>query len=351
MSMRSTIVKIFSKVVHLIKLFCIDFFPRNYYNEVEYPPSSLKKGMMQMRQVKKNHWIQLLLLLALALVSIFLLAKLASSPATHAATIQSLEAKRSTIMELTAGASAASIAVAAIPGDATTPIANELAQLNSFFVISLGAVLLEKYLLTIIGYGVFKFMLPVACALTGLGILLRNFSLRTIGIKLALAGLAFFFVIPVSVGVSDLIEHTYQVSSIVEVDVTELEEAAQSVIEEEEALLAEDVPTEEKHSLWSIITNGISQLEENVSQAVQNAASSLTEAAESAKKTAEETLNRFVEALAVIIVTTCLIPLLTLSFFLWLLQTLSGIQFSRPMLPPHHHGKHRHYEDASSDME
>lgn len=182
-----------------------------------------------MKHRKTNDWIQLLILLGIGLLSAFLITKVVSAPGFHAKTIESLDAKRSTIMELTAGASAASVAVAAIPGDATTPIANELAQLNSFFVISLGAVLLEKYLLTVIGYGVFRFMIPAACALAGLGILFRNISLRSIGIKLALAGIAFFLVVPVSVGISNLIENTYQVSSIVNVDVTELEEATQSV--------------------------------------------------------------------------------------------------------------------------
>lgn len=303
-----------------------------------------------MKHRKKTELLQLLILIVIALLSAFLIAKTVAAPSFHAKTIESLDSKRSTIMELTAGASAASVAVAALPGDATTPIANELAQLNSFFVISLGAVLLEKYLLTIISYGVFRFMIPAACALGVLGILFRNLSLRAIGIKLALAGLAFFLVIPASVGIANLIENTYQVSSIVDVDVTDLEEATQSVIEEEEALLAEEIPAEEKQSFWNTITGGLQHLEENVSQAVQNAASSITEAAENAKKTAEETLNHFVEALAVMIVTTCLIPILTLSFFLWLLQTLSGIQFSRPLLPPPSK-RHRHHEETSASSE
>lgn len=304
-----------------------------------------------MKHRKTSDWIQLLILLGIGLLSAFLITKVVSAPGFHAKTIESLDAKRSTIMELTAGASAASVAVAAIPGDATTPIANELAQLNSFFVISLGAVLLEKYLLTVIGYGVFRFMIPAACALAGLGVLFRNISLRSIGIKLALAGIAFFLVVPVSVGISNLIENTYQVSSIVNVDVTELEEATQSVITEEEALAEETESAEEKQSFWNALLSGINHLEENVNQAMQNAAAAITEAAENAKKTAEETLNRFVEALAVVIVTTCLIPILTLSFFLWLLQVLSGIQFTRPIFPPSHHGAHKHHDEAAHSME
>jgi hypothetical protein len=45
-------------------------------------------------------------------------------------------------------------------------------------------------------------------------------------------------------------------------------------------------------------------------------------------------INRFVEATAVLIVTTCLIPLLVALFFGWLIKTLFGVQILLPAPPP-----------------
>ena len=39
-------------------------------------------------------------------------------------------------------------------------------------------------------------------------------------------------------------------------------------------------------------------------------------------------LNRFVESLAVMIVTACIIPLLVLLFFLWLIRQLTGVDLA-----------------------
>lgn len=44
-------------------------------------------------------------------------------------------------------------------------------------------------------------------------------------------------------------------------------------------------------------------------------------------------LNRFIEATAVMIVTSCLIPLLVILFFVWLVKTLFGAQIVLPRGP------------------
>ena len=40
---------------------------------------------------------------------------------------------------------------------------------------------------------------------------------------------------------------------------------------------------------------------------------------------AADTLNRFVEAMAVLIVTSCVIPILVLLFFVWVIKQLTGV--------------------------
>ena len=53
----------------------------------------------------------------------------------------------------------------------------------------------------------------------------------------------------------------------------------------------------------------------------------LTDTRESLTEQASAVLNRFVESLAVMIVTSCVIPILVLLFFVWLVRQFTGIDF------------------------
>ena len=105
------------------------------------------------------------LLVLAALLSIFAVGKRASDPTYHQASIDALEEKQETVLELTAASTAASAAITLLPGDTATPIAEKLADLSGYFLIVLCAIFLEKYLLTITSYVSFTILIPTACAL------------------------------------------------------------------------------------------------------------------------------------------------------------------------------------------
>ena len=84
------------------------------------------------------------LLVLAALLSIFAVGKRASDPAYHQASIDALEEKQETVLELTAASTAASAAITLLPGDTATPIAEKLADLSGYFLIVLCAIFLEK---------------------------------------------------------------------------------------------------------------------------------------------------------------------------------------------------------------
>mgnify|MGYP007057860948 FL=1 len=44
----------------------------------------------------------------------------------------------------------------------------------------------------------------------------------------------------------------------------------------------------------------------------------------------ENVLNNFIEALAILLVTSCLIPILVLIFFVWLVKMLLGLNIDIP---------------------
>ena len=231
------------------------------------------------------------LLVLAALLSIFAVGKRASDPAYHQASIDALAEKQETVLELTAASTAASAAITLLPGDTATPIAEKLADLSGYFLIVLCAIFLEKYLLTITSYVSFTILIPAACAL-GIAALFSEKLRAALG-KLAwhllLFALAIAFAIPAGVKVSSMIEDTYR-ASIEETD------------EREKSGLS---------GLFSKVTEGI------------------TGAATAAVGQLKTVLNRFIEALAVMLVTSCLIPILVLLFFAWLVKLMLGID-----LPP-----------------
>ena len=100
-----------------------------------------------------------------ALLSVLFVARYAASPAFHGKSIEALDNKKTTVMELTAASTAASAAITLLPGDAATPIAEKLADLSGYFLIVLCAILLEKYLLTVTGFAAFGILVPASCVL------------------------------------------------------------------------------------------------------------------------------------------------------------------------------------------
>ena len=248
------------------------------------------------------------LLLALALVSFFPIAQKMSQPQTFSHAIESLDKKQETVLELTAASTAASAAITLLPGDTATPIADKLADLSGYFLIVLCAIFLEKYLLTIMAGAAFRVLLPLACVLLAASLFFYRDTLRMIAKKLALFGLALVLIIPTSVWVSDTIEDTYRAS----IDAT-VESAKQTTDAIGEAT-DDNADSDTKTGLFSKVTEGIS--------------SAATDAVDKLKSV----LNDFLEALAVMLVTSCLIPVLVLVFFVWLLKLFLGVDAPAPRL-------------------
>lgn len=74
-----------------------------------------------------------LAILAVMILSMSVFSKVASDPSNHEKTIEVLDEKKSDVLKLTAATAAASTALAAIPGDATTPVANKAGRPDIIF--------------------------------------------------------------------------------------------------------------------------------------------------------------------------------------------------------------------------
>ena len=167
----------------------------------------------------------------------------------------------------------------------------------------------EKYLLTIIGAGVFQYLIPIACGLFAIGEFYYPEALKKAAVKLTAFGIAIFLLIPLSIHVSDMIYNTFQ-------------DSIDSTITAAEELTEETAPLIEAGEDKSII---------------QRILSGISETAEGLTEKAAQIVNRFIESIAIMIVTCCLIPLLVLLFFLRIVKVITGIDVSLP-LPKRRHG-------------
>lgn len=259
----------------------------------------LKKMMFSKRTAK------LIILLLIAVLSILVIARIVTTPDFNAATIKSLDDKKVTVMKLAASAVASSTAISLIPGNAAMPIANQIVKLTSYFIVILGAILLEKMLIAVVGYVSFTYIIPSACLLGIAYLYVKYDVLRNLAIKLAIFGIILFIAIPASIKVSDLIYDSYRTS--IEQTIETANQNKEYIEEKKKDLSAEDQNWMEKigdylSNFTSIIGNGISAMVEK----------------------GESTLSIFLDAIAVLIITSCVIPIIVILIFAWIIKILFG---------------------------
>ena len=277
----------------------------------------------------QNKTIKILLITApliFALLSFFLLAKTTSSIDFHKANIESLEDKKDKVMELTAASAAASAAITLIPGDVATPIASELADLSSKFVIVICAIYVEKYLLTITGYLAFAILIPIACIIFSIAVLLHRRSMMRISFRVGLLGLAFFLVIPASLQVSRMIEDTYHES--IEATISNATQTAEEIEAESESVAesiqAEADAAESKEESSGGIADTISGWINSVSESGRELTENITSSVNQSTEAFRQLFNNMLEAFAVMLVTSCVIPILVLLLFVWMVKMIVG---------------------------
>jgi len=257
-----------------------------------------------MSSIKKVLIIKVLVSLfcvAIGIVSFFLIADKLGSVDFHEDTIIALDKSRSKVMELAAAAVASSSAITLLPGDVGTPIAQELADMSKYFLIVLCAIYLEKFLLTVTGFIAFKYIIPVACLLFIVFIASNEKIFAKIATKLFLFALVISFTIPISVNIARMIESNY--ASSIQSTLDSAKENTQTVTES----------AKEENKSGNALEKIVNNITGNINELL---------------KKFENTLSSFIEAIAVLIVTSCLIPIGVLFFFLWLVKLIFSIDIS-----------------------
>ena len=303
----------------------------------------------------KQKCITAAVLLLVAILSITVVGKYVSAPENHQKTIASLDEKKQTVMELTAASTVTSALITLLPGDTATPIAEKMADVSGYLLVVLCAIYLEKYLVTITGYVAFTYLIPIACGLWILNLAFENATVRKLAAKLAVFGLAISLVVPASVKISDLIGDTYQAQieatiedakntqSILEnsgvVDDTNATETTGTT--EASETVTGNVQEKENNNSGSVsnIFDWAKDANSSAKDAVANVVENVTISTEDLVQKVENSLNHFIEAVAVMIITSCVIPMLVLLLFFWMVKIvldvdLSGVKI-KGMLPEH----------------
>lgn len=318
-------------------------------------PRALRTGGELSPSARKALYVALLVIVAL--VFAFPVAGVMGSKETYRGSIEKLDAKAQTVTALVGTTTAASVAISAIPGDTGIPVADKLMDVAADFAIVLGAIYLEKYILTVFGLAACRVVVPLACAL-GVGyVLVREdvpwrAGLRASAVKLALLALALTLVVPASVQVSNMIEETFEydatsVSSEMDTEgaestadsgaaaaMTESADAADNARSNDGASSAssDEAPDASTDPIGAFAA-WAGGLGEDIGSALSGAGTALSSGVTGILDMAKDWVARLIEAFAVMIVTNCVIPVVVLLFFVWIINVLMGLNIELPARP------------------
>lgn len=224
------------------------------------------------------------LLILLAVFSVTKVAPWAMDPENHAHSIEQTEDKIATVMTLSGGAAATAATLSLLPGDMCTPIAEQLAELAKYFLLILSALYLEKFLIVISGFITFAFFIPASLIIQCGRVIFNKKNWSMLAAKVAFLGLVLFLIVPASVRLSDMV---YQTQA----------EKVNAAVEEYNSL---DIEGEAEDGLFDKITSIASDTMDKVTRF----------------------LSSLLESLAVMLVTSCIIPILVFVFLVWLVKTV-----------------------------
>ena len=236
---------------------------------------------------------------------------------TWSSCIEVIDAKKDNVLALTTSTIALSAAISALPDDTGTPVAEQLTQLSGNLGIVLAVLYLEKYLLTILGFLSFGVLGPASFVLLAASLLVHGrlstgHTLFILGVRILLVGIIAVAVVPASVWVTQRIDETYQIS----ISQAESGENAGGSTEESEPAGGE---SQENKNFWDSIASGAAQLVSNLKDGIKSVTDGVV-----------EQVTNLIEGAIVMIVTSCLVPLLVLAVFLWMGHSLVGIDVSAP---------------------
>ena len=237
--------------------------------------------------------VKTIALVLAALISILIISPIATNPATHASTLAVIQDNKTEAMSLSGLVTLASVAVSTMPDDTASSLAEELSDLATPLLLVVCVLYFEQFLLTALEYLAFTILVPGGLALLVAYVHLERRSFFDLACKLLLIALVCALLVPMSAGLTKMIEKTFASSiDATFAQVNKIGEAFSSMVGQEEG------------------------------NAVMNFISGLTSGIASIFDLAKDMLSLFIDAVAILVITSCVIPILTALLFVWCIKSI-----------------------------
>lgn len=248
---------------------------------------------------KKQHSVALsILLIAVCLLSFLWVSRVATDNAIFTQMNKTIDNKEQNVMALSAGTMGMSVAITLIPGDTGTTLAEKLSDMSGYMFLVLIGLYIEKILLLLSGTIAFRVLIPIGCIFCLYHLFFdRGFAWR-LGVKMIVFGIAVFALVPTSVWVTQKIDNSSNVS------------VEQRV--EESSKKAEQIAKKAKK-----------ETSKNILDKIGNA---ITTGMDNTINSAKTYFKNTMDIVAAMVVTSFVIPVLTLLILLFLFKSIWGIQ-------------------------
>jgi len=250
--------------------------------------------------------IKILLLILAAALSLFVAATKLPESDFVKDSLESVEDSSNTVMKFSAATLSTSLAISALPDDFATPLADSLADMNLYFVAILAVLFLEKIL---IQYGIkaaFTILIPLSCFVGILFIVTKKDLLKGLAVRLCVLGLAVAFVVPCNTHITDIVAS--DLTAYVDETIEETEGGAGKLNEAMEGGAEDKTIFEKLSDLFQTAIHDISDLMVHF----------------------QNTIRRCMNSIAILILTNCLMPLLTFFILKWILGEIFHIAIPMP---------------------
>lgn len=290
--------------------------------------------------------LRLIISLLVAILSFGVVGKITSNPETYKKYIDTLDKKQKNVLVLSASTAGVATLISVIGGDRGQAISNKLFDVTGYFLVILCAIMLEKYLASLLGLVALKIIVPLACLLYMISVFRKNKTIKQFAIKLCIVAISMVLIIPGSIELSNFIDSVYKIN--IEQTVQEAKNIQNDIkiIQNEEIQKnetsdikeIENNELEEKKNGLRNIVDSAKNVFDNATNKVAIGAKTLGEKVVSGVKTiasgittmldkSVDYFNMVVETIAIMIVTSCVIPIVVILIYLWLVKIFFNIDF------------------------
>lgn len=237
--------------------------------------------------------LKILVLLVAAILSIAVLGPYFSNPSTHAKSLEVIHGNKAEAMTLSTVVTLASTAVSAMPDDTASPLADELSEFSTPLLIVVCILYFEEFMLTAMESLAFRILIPLACFAMIFYVCTHKKAHFILAVKLALIAVVCACIIPASAALTRSIEDTFSAT-------------INTTFEKVKSLSTIFAETDEEES-----GNALTRFFSNVTTGISTIAD-----------IAKDLLSILIDAVAILLITSCVIPVLTALLFVWCIKSI-----------------------------